>query len=69
MTTYINKADGTVVKQIPLDKERLKEVIDNLIFASVFVKDQSDLHYSLNATITLFEEIQNCPKGTLLELI
>jgi hypothetical protein len=70
MTTFINKADGSVVKQIPLDKTRinvmivvLQEIYDDNINKGLSIADE------LLEQIDILKEWQRLEKGTLLELI
>jgi hypothetical protein len=70
MTTFINKADGSVVKQIPLDKTRinvmivvLQEIYDGNINKGLSTADE------LLEQIDILKELQRLEKGTLLELI
>jgi hypothetical protein len=70
MTTYINKVDGTVIKQIPLDKTRinvmivvLQEIYDDNINKGLSIADE------LLEQIDILKELQRLEKGTLLELI
>jgi hypothetical protein len=70
MTTFINKADGSVVKQIPLDKTRinvmivvLQEIYDGNINKGLSIADE------LLEQIDILKEWQRLEKGTLLELI
>jgi len=68
MTTFINKTDGSVVKQIPLDKERmfaLEELLGDLIMK----EDNIEIRTRLQYQTLLIRELSNLPKGTLLELI
>jgi hypothetical protein len=70
MTTYINKVDGTVIKQIPLDKTRidvmivvLQDIYDDNINKGLSIADE------LLEQIDILKEWQRLEKGTLLELI
>ena len=70
MTTFINKADGSVVKQIPLDKTRinvmivvLQDIYDDNINKGLSIADE------LLEQIDILKEWQRLETGTLLELI